>query len=100
LAVTFNEVRRGQLDVRIGNCLGLLAGTLIRCYRSEEMTINVKPATNEPPRLSEEMKQQILARVRARHAQEAQQVAPALIGVKELPPSLNGPNGESIAHAG
>jgi hypothetical protein len=76
----------------------LLAGTLIRCYRSEEMTINVKPVTNEPPRLTEELKREILARARARHAQEAQQAAP-LIGLKERP-SQTTVNGENVAHAG
>jgi hypothetical protein len=36
LADTFNKVRKGELDVRIGNCLGVLAGTLLRAFRGDE----------------------------------------------------------------
>jgi hypothetical protein len=44
LGITFNQVRKGEMDARTANCLGLLAGTLLRAFRGEhEVTVNVRP---------------------------------------------------------
>jgi hypothetical protein len=37
LGQTINQVRTGQLDARIGNCLGVLAGTLLRAIEGGEL---------------------------------------------------------------
>jgi hypothetical protein len=37
LAVTFNQVRRGQLDAKVGNCLGVLAGVLLRAFEGSDL---------------------------------------------------------------
>jgi hypothetical protein len=37
LAETINQVRRGQLDAKVGNCLGVLAGVLLRAIEGGEM---------------------------------------------------------------
>jgi hypothetical protein len=97
LAITFNQVRRGELDVRVGNCLGLLAAALLRAYKGDpEVTVTLQPARVEPPLLTEELKQKLLREVRERRAACQQ------IGLKELPGPVQatGTNGESINRAG
>ncbi len=47
LAVTFNEVRKGQLDSRTGNCLGLLAGQLLRALQGSELADEIEELTRE-----------------------------------------------------
>jgi hypothetical protein len=37
LGVTINQVRRGELDAKVGNCLGMLAGVLSRAIEGGEM---------------------------------------------------------------
>src|SRR4051794_14980131 len=37
LAETINQVRRGQLDARVGNCLGVLAGVLLRAMEGSDL---------------------------------------------------------------
>src|SRR5689334_15400415 len=35
--VTFNQVRRGQLDARVGNCLGVLAQVQLKALEGSEV---------------------------------------------------------------
>jgi hypothetical protein len=37
LGLTFNHVRTGRLDARVGNCLGVLAGVLLRAIQGDEL---------------------------------------------------------------
>jgi hypothetical protein len=37
LGLTFNHVRTGRLDARVGNCLGVLAGVLLRAVEVGEL---------------------------------------------------------------
>jgi hypothetical protein len=37
LALTVNQTRRGELDAKVANCLGLLCGTLLRALESSEL---------------------------------------------------------------
>jgi hypothetical protein len=37
LADTFNRVRKGELDYRIGNCLGTLAGQIVKAMQAKEL---------------------------------------------------------------
>ena len=37
LVSTINEVRTGQIDIRIANCLGFLSGHLTRIYETSEL---------------------------------------------------------------
>jgi hypothetical protein len=37
LATTINEVRRGKMDPKVGNCVGVLAGQLIKAL-NEDLT--------------------------------------------------------------
>jgi hypothetical protein len=37
LAETYNAVRTGRLDAKIGNCLGVLAGVLLRAIEGSEL---------------------------------------------------------------
>jgi hypothetical protein len=37
LAGTFNQVRKGEVDPKTGNCLGLLAGQLLRALQEGEL---------------------------------------------------------------
>jgi hypothetical protein len=37
LADTFNRVRRGELDFRIGNCLGMLAGQILKAVEKADI---------------------------------------------------------------
>jgi hypothetical protein len=97
LGVAFNQVRKGELDVRVGNCLGLLAGTLLRAFRGEkdEITLNVKPALPGKPLIGPEVLEGLLANVRREKAATIDH--PPQIGLRELPPVQT--NGESIDHA-
>jgi hypothetical protein len=92
LADTFNRVRRGDLDVRVGNCLGLLAGQLLRAIRGEaEIAVTVKPQRIEPIKLTDEKIEEILAKARASMAQRGLTPLPPnpppAIGLKEAPPA-------------
>jgi hypothetical protein len=91
LAVTFNDVRKGAVDARVGNCLGLLAGTLLRAFQGDsDREGTAKPAPLTPPLLTPERVQRLLDQVRARHG-----LPP--VGPKEL----TGPgqaNGDSAGH--
>jgi len=42
IAVTFNDVRSGRLDVRIGNCLGVLASVQLRALAADTMAARVE----------------------------------------------------------
>lgn len=42
LADAFNRVRRGQLDVKVGNCLGLLAGQLLRAIDGGNLAARIE----------------------------------------------------------
>jgi hypothetical protein len=51
LGQTINQVRRGQVDARIGNCLGLLAGQLIQAIKAgeiEKRLAALEAAANRP----------------------------------------------------
>lgn len=37
LVVTINEVRNGEIDIRVANCLGYLSGHLIRAYEGADI---------------------------------------------------------------
>jgi hypothetical protein len=37
LATTFNAVRTGRLDARVGNCLGVLAGVLLKAIEGGDL---------------------------------------------------------------
>jgi hypothetical protein len=37
LATTFNAVRTGRLDARVGNCLGVLAGVLLKAIEGSDL---------------------------------------------------------------
>lgn len=92
LARTFNEVRRGEVDVRTANCLALIGSTLLRAFHGEEklLTLNVKPAPPEKTLIGPEVLEQLLAD--ARREQNRPQ-----IGLRELSPSAE--NREGIDHA-
>jgi hypothetical protein len=42
LGVTINQVRRGELDVKVGNCLGLLCGQLLKALESRNLAARVE----------------------------------------------------------
>lgn len=37
LVTTINEVRAGEIDIRVANCVGFLSGHLVRIYEISEM---------------------------------------------------------------
>lgn len=37
LVATINEVRAGEIDIRIANCVGFLSGHLVRIYEASEL---------------------------------------------------------------
>jgi hypothetical protein len=47
LATTFNDVRKGQLDPKTGNCLGLLAGQLLKAMQGSELASEIEELANE-----------------------------------------------------
>jgi hypothetical protein len=47
LATTFNAVRRGQLDPKTGNCLGLIAGQLLRALQDSELAAEIEELAKE-----------------------------------------------------
>jgi hypothetical protein len=42
LAETINEVRRGQLDARVGNCVAVLAGQFMRAVQGGELEERIR----------------------------------------------------------
>src|SRR5262245_25317845 len=42
LGQTINQVRRGELDARIGNCLGLLCGQMLRAMQGSDLAARVE----------------------------------------------------------
>jgi hypothetical protein len=68
------------MDVRTANCLALVGGTILRAFRGEnELTVNIQPPREEPLLLTNEVKQNLLDRIKRRRA------TPEMIGRKELP---------------
>jgi hypothetical protein len=68
LGQTINEVRRGQLDPKAANCIGVLAGVLLRALQDgREDAVPEKPAPLDMPPISEERRRKLLDEVRARH---------------------------------
>jgi len=62
LATTINEVRRGQLDAKVGNCLGVLAGVLLRALAGDEVErrlLALEIAAQKPARLFENIDRDI-----------------------------------------
>jgi hypothetical protein len=98
LARTFNDVRRGEMDVRTANCLALIGGTILRAIAGErEIAVTVRPASPSPPLITEEVRRRILEQVRQRHG-----LPPLpLVGMKELPAlsPAAGTNGATADHA-
>jgi hypothetical protein len=47
LASTFNGVRRGGIDPKTGNCLGLLAGQLLRAMQDSELAAEIDALAKE-----------------------------------------------------
>jgi hypothetical protein len=54
LATTFNDVRKGQLDPKTGNCLGLLAGQLLRAMQEGELAAELEALRQEMEALKNE----------------------------------------------
>jgi hypothetical protein len=48
---TFNQVRRGQLDARIGNCLGVLAQVQLKATEGSELERRVAVLEAKQPQL-------------------------------------------------
>jgi hypothetical protein len=70
LADTFNKVRRGEIDLRVGHCLAALAGQMLRAFQVDterQIAVSVKPAPPTSPLLTPEQVQRLLNQVRARH---------------------------------
>jgi hypothetical protein len=42
IAKTFNDVRKGQVDPKTGNCLGLLAGQLLKALQNSELAVAIE----------------------------------------------------------
>ena len=42
LGATINQVRRGELDTKVGNCLALLCGQLIRAMQGSDLAARVE----------------------------------------------------------
>jgi hypothetical protein len=47
IARTFNDVRRGQLDAKVGNCLGLLAGQLLKALQDSGLAAEIEELAKE-----------------------------------------------------
>jgi hypothetical protein len=89
LGKTINEVRRGQLDPKAANCIGVLAGVLLRAFQDgREDAEPDKPAPLDVPLISAERMDRLLAEVRRRHG-----LPP--VGPQELPGPGPAVNGES-----
>lgn len=41
LGTTVNEVRVGKIDVRVGNCIGLLAGQLVNALKTSDLEARI-----------------------------------------------------------
>jgi hypothetical protein len=48
LAGTFNQVRKGEVDPKTGNCLGLLAGQLLRALQEGELADEIEALRRDP----------------------------------------------------
>ncbi len=55
LAATFNDVRKGQLDPKTGNCLGLLAGQLLKALQESELAEEMAKQAEEMAALRSEI---------------------------------------------
>jgi hypothetical protein len=42
LGVTINQVRRGEVDAKLGNCIGLLCSTLRRALTGDEVERRIR----------------------------------------------------------
>jgi hypothetical protein len=68
LAETFKQVRKGQLDPKTGNCLGLLAGQLLKALQEGEVSAEMEAQSIEMKRLRCEIEE---VRRERRHAKNA-----------------------------
>jgi hypothetical protein len=101
LGDTFNKVRRGEIDVRVGNCLAALAGQMLRAFQVDterQLAASVKPASPTQPLLTPERIQRLLDEVRRRQGLPTSALP---VVSQELPaPAPNGaPDGRNADHA-
>src|SRR5262249_33661780 len=54
LGQTIHEVRREEIDARVGNCLGVLCGTLIRAIEGGELARQIADMETELARLKQQ----------------------------------------------
>jgi hypothetical protein len=54
LAGTFNQVRKGEVDPKTGNCLGLLAGQLLRALQGDKLADEIEALRAEVERVKHE----------------------------------------------
>jgi hypothetical protein len=54
LAATFNQVRKSEVDPKTGNCLGLLAGQLLRAMQEGELAAEIEALRAELERQKRE----------------------------------------------
>jgi hypothetical protein len=54
LAATFNQVRKSEVDPKTGNCLGLLAGQLLRAMQEGELAAEIEALRAELERQKHE----------------------------------------------
>lgn len=68
LATTFKGVRSGEIDAKVGNCLGLLAGQLLRALQESELAEEMAKQAEEMTKLRTEIAEM---RRHDRHAKKA-----------------------------
>jgi hypothetical protein len=54
LASTFNDVKKGQVDPKTGNCLGLLAGQLLRALQGDNLANEIEALRADVERVKNE----------------------------------------------
>lgn len=97
LAATFNQVRSGQLDAKTGNCLGLLAGQLLRALQEGELAAEMEAQAGAMEKLRASVEEM---RHERRHAKNAVVAAANGVGRAARVPATesaprSGPSGPS-----